>query len=119
MVIPKITPDMSFEEKRRIQAARFNMPLVADASKKMKPKVVAQKTDTKSNNTNIKNSNNKRGPTNHVNVAEHDGGATKKTKNAASRCLAANALRLVSNDSWKHCILLVTCLSSSSRILML
>ena len=79
MVIPKITPDILFEEKRRIRAARFNMPLVADASKKMKPKVVAQKADTKSTNTNI-NSNIKRGPTNHVNVAEHDGGATKKQK---------------------------------------
>ena len=76
VVIPKITPDMTFDEKRRIRAARFNIPVAGTGARDTKmqskaPGVVAATADTAS-------TRNKRGP-NHVSSVE-DAGGNKKPK---------------------------------------
>lgn len=73
MVLPKITPDMSFEEKRRIRAARFNMTLV-DGNNKQNTTGMAGESDKNKNTT-----TNKRGLKNDV-VAEEGKSGTKKPK---------------------------------------
>ena len=73
VVLPKITPDMSFEEKRRIRAARFNMTLVEESNKTN----AAGKADTRTSNSH-KNIDNKRVSKNVV--AAEEGKVAKKAK---------------------------------------